>query len=96
MSFPDAASLGAERLVLQYKNGDGTWTNFLNNETEIVTTGNNFSLVTLDESMFLTGVMAPWVGRGLQVSYIVNKLSDNSLVQSGLTYQWYRINPQSL
>lgn len=131
MSFPDAATYGAETLVLQYKKTDGTWANYLNNETEITTTGNNFSLelyqtftfrlllrggakngfvsneqtadlamadtyfsqVTLDESMFLTGVMAPWVGRGLQVSYIVKKLSDGSVVEGGLTYQWYRVNP---
>ena len=131
MSFPDAATYGAETIVLQYKKSDGSWTNFLNNETEITTTGNNFSLelyqtytfrlllrggakngyvsneqtadlaladtyfgqVTLDESMFLTGVMSPWVGRGLQVSYIVNKLSDGSVVQGGLTYQWSRVNP---
>lgn len=44
MSFPDAATYGAETLVLQYKKNDGSWTNFLNNETEITTTGNNFSL----------------------------------------------------
>lgn len=131
MSFPDAATYGAESIVLQYKKTDGTWANFLNNETEITTTGNNFSLelyqtytlrlllrggakngcisneqtadvaladtyfsqVTLDESMFLTGVMAPWVGRGLQVSYIVKNLSDGSVVGGGLTYQWYRVNP---
>lgn len=131
MSFPDAATYGTETIVLQYKKTDGTWTNFLNNETEVTTTGNNFSLelyqthtfrlllrggakngfvsneqtadlamadtyfsqVTLDESMFLTGVMAPWVGRGLQVSYIVKKLSDGSVVEGGLTYQWYRVNP---
>lgn len=131
MSFPDAATYGAETLVLQYRMSNGLWANYLNNETEITTTGNNFSLelnqnytfrlllrggannglvsneqtadlamadtyfsqVTLDESMFLTGVMAPWVGRGLQVSYIVKKLSDGSVVEGGLTYQWYRVNP---
>jgi len=131
MSFPDAAAYGAESIVLQYKKTDGSWANFMNYETEITTTGNNFSLdlyqtytfrlllrggansgyvsneqtadlamadtyfnqVTLDESMFLTGVMAPWVGRGLQVSYVVRTLSDNSVVSSGLSYQWYRVNP---
>lgn len=131
MSFPDAATLGAETLVLQYKKTDGTWASLLNNDQEITTTGNNFSLnmyqtytlrlllrggaksgyvsneqtaalstvntyfsqVTLDESMFLTGVMAPWVGRGLQVSYVVKKLSDGEVVNGGLSYQWCRVNP---
>jgi hypothetical protein len=131
MSFPNAAAYGTETIVLQYKKTDGTWTNFLNNEQEITTTGDNFSLtlyqsyvfrlllrggamngyvsneqtaalssvntyfsqVTLDESMFLTGVMAPWVGRGLQVSYVVKNLSDGVVVPGGLSYQWYRVNP---
>ena len=131
MSFPNAAAYGCETIVLQYKKVDGTWASYLNNQTELTTTGDNFSLelsqtytlrlllrggaqngsvsneqvaelaqadtyfsqVTLDESMFLTGVMVPWVGRGLQVSYIVKKLSDGSVVDGGLSYQWYRVNP---
>ncbi|HET9571656.1 MAG TPA: T9SS type A sorting domain-containing protein [Bacteroidales bacterium] len=131
MSFPDAATYGTETIVLQYKKTDGTWASFLNNTTEVTTTGNNFSLnlyqsytfrlllrgganngcvsneqtadlatvdtyfsqSTLDESMFITGVIAPWVGRGLQVSFVVKKLSDGSVVDGGLSYQWYRVNP---
>ena len=131
MSFPDAATYGAETIVLQYLKSDGNWASLLNNEKEITTTGNNFSLemyqsytlrlllrggtkdgyvsneqsadlaqadtyfgnVMMDESMFLTGIMAPWVGRGLKVSFVVNKTSDNSVVEGGLTYQWYRVNP---
>lgn len=131
MSFPDAATLGADLLTLQCKEGTGAWTNYLYDNREVTTTGSNFSLtvdrtytfrllltggtkngyvsneqtanysnvdtyfsmVTLDESMFLTGVMAPWVGRGLQASFIVKKNSDNSVVEGGLTYQWYRVNP---
>jgi hypothetical protein len=50
---------------------------------------------SLDESMFITGTMAPWVGRGLQASFDVRKLEDDSLVTDGLSYQWYRINPLS-
>lgn len=52
-----------------------------------------FSSVSMDESMFLTGVMVPWVGRGLQVSFTAKKLSDNTEISGGLTYQWYRVNP---
>jgi hypothetical protein len=131
MSFPDAATYGAETIVLQYRKNDGSWANLILNEKEVTTTGNNFSLelyqsymlrlllrggakdgyvsnmqsadlaladtyfgnVMLDESMSITGVMTPWVGRGLQVSYVVNKTSDNSVVLGGLTYQWFRVNP---
>lgn len=131
MSFPDAATYGAETIVLQYRKSDSSWANLLLNEKEITTTGNNFSLelyqsyvlrlllrggakdgyvsntqsadlaladtyfgnVMLDEGMYLTGVMAPWVGRGLKISYVVNKTSDNSVVDGGLTYQWFRVNP---
>jgi hypothetical protein len=47
----------------------------------------------LDESMYLSGVMTPWVGRGLSTSVTVRKLSDETGVTGGLTYQWYRVNP---
>ncbi len=49
----------------------------------------------LDESMYLSGVMSPWVGRGLAASVVVKKNLDNSVVSGGLTYQWYRVNPAS-
>jgi hypothetical protein len=47
----------------------------------------------LDESMFLTGVMFPWVGRGLEASFTVRKLEDDSDVEGGISLQWYRVNP---
>ena len=50
---------------------------------------------SLDESMFITGTMAPWVGRGLQAQFQVRKLADDSTVTEGLSYQWYRVNPLS-
>jgi hypothetical protein len=118
-------------LVLQYKQGDGSWTSFLSDTKEVTTTGNNFSLtlyqgyvfrlllrggakngfvsneqtvtlstvdtyfssLSLDESMFITGVMSPWVGRGLQGSSTVKKLSDGSVVTGGVACQWYRVHP---
>lgn len=49
----------------------------------------------MDESMWLTGTMSPWVGRGLEASFTVRDLSDNSTVEGGLSYQWYRVNPIS-
>ncbi len=49
----------------------------------------------LDESMYLSGVMSPWVGRGLATSVVVKKILDNSVVSGGLSYQWYRVNPAS-
>jgi hypothetical protein len=52
-----------------------------------------FSGWSIDESMYLTGIMVPWLGRGIAASFSVEKLSDNSKVTGGLTYQWYRVNP---
>jgi hypothetical protein len=52
-----------------------------------------FSGWSLDESMYLTGVMTPWVGRGISTSFSVKKLSDYSVITGGMTYQWYRVNP---
>jgi len=52
-----------------------------------------FSSWSMDESMYLTGTMSPWVGRGIETSFGVKKLSDGTIVENGLTYQWYRVNP---
>jgi len=46
-----------------------------------------------DESFYISGVMSPNVGRGLQASFIVRKLADESNVNGFMTYQWYRVNP---
>lgn len=51
-----------------------------------------FTGYSLDESMFLTGIIAPFVGRGLEAGFTVMTL-DSEEVTSGLTYQWYRVNP---
>lgn len=47
----------------------------------------------MDQSMFITGIMSPWVGSGMTASFHVRKLSDDSVVEGGLSYQWYRMNP---
>ena len=52
-----------------------------------------FSGWNLDESMYLSGVMTPWVGRGLLTSFTVKKLPDYSAITGGMTYQWFRVNP---
>ncbi len=68
------------------------WTS---NEVTATFSGINtyFSGWGLDESMWISGVMFPYVGRGLQASFNVKKLEDNSEVADALTYQWYRVNP---
>lgn len=51
---------------------------------------------SLDESMYHTGVMAPWVGRGLAASFQFKDLIQGALLpKSALSYQWYRVNPKS-
>lgn len=47
----------------------------------------------LDESMAITGIMAPNIGRGLEASFTVKKLSDDTDVEGHLSYQWFRVNP---
>jgi Secretion system C-terminal sorting domain len=47
----------------------------------------------LDESMYLSGIMAPWAGRGLLASFTMKMLSDASVVNNCMTYQWYKLNP---
>ncbi len=49
----------------------------------------------LDESMSITGVMWPWLGRGITATFTAHKLSDDSDVTSGLSYKWYRVNPMT-
>ncbi len=52
-----------------------------------------FSGWGLDEGMWISGIMVPYVGRGLEASFSVAKLEDHSAVTNALNYQWYRINP---
>lgn len=54
-----------------------------------------FSQWGLDESMYISGVMAPSIGRGLEAYCNVKRLSDGTEVNGALTYQWYRVNPVS-
>lgn len=49
----------------------------------------------LDQSLYISGIMSPWVGRGLTASFTVRKLADSSPVTDALTLQWYRVNPKT-
>lgn len=54
----------------------------------------HYSNTSMDESMFITGIMAPWIGRGISTTFEFKSLTDNSVLpNSALSYQWYRINP---
>nr|WP_319472333.1 hypothetical protein [uncultured Sphaerochaeta sp.] len=50
-----------------------------------------FRSTTLDESLGNTGVMMPNVGYGLWASFTVWAVADSSVLEDGLTYQWYRV-----
>jgi len=52
-----------------------------------------FGGYSMDESMYISGIMSPWAGRGIKANFTVKKLSDATIVNNCLTYQWYRINP---
>jgi len=73
----------------------GVYNGYTSNEVSAPLSGvdTRFAGWSLDESMSLSGIMAPFVGRGLSASFIVKKLSDDSPVTGYLTYQWYRLNP---
>lgn len=47
----------------------------------------------LDESMWITGVMLPWVGRGLEASVNIVTIPGEVTVENAVSYQWYRVNP---
>lgn len=46
-----------------------------------------------DESVWISGIMLPWVGRGLQANFTVRKMPEETEVVGALAYQWYRVNP---
>ena len=51
----------------------------------------------LDESMFISGTIAPFVGRGLEASFSVTKYGDPdvSFTDEYMHYHWFRVNPES-
>lgn len=51
-----------------------------------------FSSWSLDESVYISGTMIPWVGRGLESSFTVKTFA-GIVISNALSYQWYRVNP---
>ncbi len=49
---------------------------------------------SLDQSMYLTGIMSPFVGSGLKLESVTvyNSLTGQE-VSGGISLQWYRVNP---
>lgn len=84
---------GNERVRLVATGGplDG----FVSNEVSLGFTAvdTSFNGYSLDESMMLTGVMSPFVGRGLEASFSVINNDTKDAILTGLSYQWYRVNP---
>lgn len=80
------------RLLVTGGDKDGYTSNVVNAPLSAINT--YFSGWNLDESMTISGTMVPWVGRGLEASFEIKKLADDSVVDSVYpSYQWYRINP---
>ena len=52
-----------------------------------------FTSYSLDEAMWITGIMLPNIGRGLEASFGITNLIDSEPIEGYLTSQWYRIDP---
>lgn len=87
------ATIDGQRLRLIAHGGpiDGYYSNEVTMAYSSIET--SFTGYMLDESMSLTGVIAPYVGRGLEASFTVSSLVTSEEVIAALTYQWYRVNP---
>jgi len=49
---------------------------------------------SLDQSMYLTGIMSPFVGSGLKLEDVtVYNSLNGQIVSGGISLQWYRVNP---
>lgn len=46
-------------------------------------------------SDYSSAIQSPWVGYGMTATFEAKNNSDGSVVSGGLTYQWYRVNPQT-
>jgi len=134
MSFPDASSLGADHVTLQYYDYSlSTWFDYMYAGVPLITSGDNFSLSfngpmtlrlitsgvltgnltsnvvevqytnvdtyfagwSLDESVYLTGIMFPYVGHGIFIEDVTVFDTDGVEVIGGISYQWYRLNPNT-
>ncbi len=56
-----------------------------------------FSGWSLDQSMYISGVMSPFIGYGLELTGVtIRNAVDNSEVLGAYTIQWYRVNQQRM
>jgi len=110
MTFLSPADIDATEYTLQHYK-DGVWIDYeyygdplktasVNQDNFAFSPDGSYSYrlaITngLYEGIEISGVMTPWVGRGLDASFSVVSLSDDSEINTGLSYQWYRMNPVS-
>lgn len=57
------------------------------------TVNTRFSSWGISEDMSITGIMWPWVGRGMTATFTALDNTNSSDVTGDLSYQWYRVNP---
>ena len=79
------------RLLVNGGPKDGFTSNVVAADLSLIDT--RFAGWGLDESMWISGVMMPWVGRGLTANFTVHEIDGDSAITGHLDYQWYRINP---
>lgn len=72
---------------------DGQFSNVVHVPVSMIDT--RFAGWSVDSSMFLTGTMFPWLGHGMEASFTVRKLLDDSIVADAVDLQWYRVNPRT-
>ncbi|WP_291300852.1 cell wall-binding repeat-containing protein [Desulfosporosinus sp. BICA1-9] len=83
------------RLLVVGGNSAGYTSNIIEAPSPSVVT--RFTGYGLDESMVISGVMAPFIGRGLTASFTatqyVSDADDLVYTDRYMTYQWFRVNP---
>jgi len=73
----------------------GTPTAMYSNEVYVMGTSldTQFTGWNMDGSMYLTGVMMPHYGHGLQVSATIYSNITYEFIENAVIYEWYRVNP---
>ncbi|NCB01384.1 MAG: hypothetical protein EOM67_04350 [Spirochaetia bacterium] len=80
---------GYFRLKINGGTYDGQYSNIIYATQCAVDADVNWSL---DYSMFNTGTMSPYVGFGIVADFTLVD-SDDGDIEDGLTYEWFRVNP---
>ncbi|MFU8786944.1 MAG: bacterial Ig-like domain-containing protein [Candidatus Izemoplasmataceae bacterium] len=75
----------------------GEYDGYVTNVVETGYTGFDtfFNYWGLDESVYISDIMVPFVGRGLEFSIGAISLEDGESVADSLLIQWYRVNPMT-